>query len=34
MNTVEAKIRKNVYNLLHKFDDRMGQVIQVYGGLK
>lgn len=25
---------KNVYNLLHKFDDRMGQVIQVYGGLK
>lgn len=34
MNAVEAKIRKNVYNLLHKFDDRMGQVIQVYGGLK
>ena len=31
MNAVEAKTRKNVYNLLHKFDDRMGQLIQVYG---
>ena len=25
MNAVEAKTRKNVYNLLHKFDDRMEQ---------
>ena len=31
MNAVEAKTRKNVYNLLHKFDDRMGQLIPVYG---
>ena len=28
MNAVEAKTRKNVYNLLHKFDDRMEQHMQ------
>lgn len=31
IDTVDAKTRKNVYNLLHKFDDRMGKLIQVYG---
>ena len=31
MNAVEAKTRKNVYNLLHKYDDRIGKLIQVYG---
>ena len=28
MNAIEAKTRKNVYNLLDKFDDRMGQLIR------
>lgn len=31
IETVDDKTRKNVYNLLHKFDDRMGKLIQVYG---
>lgn len=31
IDTVDAKTRKNVYDLLHKFDDRMGKLIQVYG---
>ena len=30
MNAVEVKTRKNVYNLLHKFDDRMEQLIPAY----
>lgn len=31
IDTVDAETRKNVYNQLHKFDDRMGKLIQVYG---
>lgn len=31
IDTVDAKTRKNVYNLLNKFDDRMGKLIHVYG---
>lgn len=31
IDAVDAKTRKNVYNLLHKFDERMGGFIQVYG---
>ncbi len=30
IDAVDAKTRKNVYNLLHKFDERMGGFIQVY----
>lgn len=31
IDAVDTKTRKNVYHLLHKFDDRMGKLIQVYG---
>ena len=31
MDVIDAKTRKNMYNLLHRFDDRMGKLIQVYG---
>lgn len=31
VDSVDSKTKKNVYNLLHKFDDRMGKIIQVYG---
>ena len=31
INMIDAKTRKNVYSVLHKFDDKMGKLIQVYG---
>lgn len=31
IDAADDKTRKNIYNLLHKFDDRMGKLIQVYG---